>query len=173
MNPFDAPPAILRIENWLGPHLVRQFLDYAQERKIAFEPTGLGRAGHRAGGLVFDRRLRVSEKMRPVPEIAVEIEPRVRAIIQQIFHALGTEPFEPSRFEVELVAHGDGAFYKMHKDETSRTSGRTISAVYYFYRTPKAFTGGELRLHSLRASREPGHFVDVLPENDSIVFFPS
>ena len=83
-------------------------------------------------------------------------------------------PFEPSRFEFEMAAHGDGAFCKRRrynfigKDPKSR---RFISAVYYFHRTPKVFSGGTLRIHSFTGSN--GVFVDMEPTNDTLVFFPS
>ncbi|HUS56353.1 MAG TPA: 2OG-Fe(II) oxygenase, partial [Thermohalobaculum sp.] len=44
---------------------------------------------------------------------------------------------------------------------------------YYFCATPARFSGGQLRLHSLAASREAGTYVDIEPENDTAVFFPS
>jgi Rps23 Pro-64 3,4-dihydroxylase Tpa1-like proline 4-hydroxylase len=48
-----------------------------------------------------------------------------------------------------------------------------ISAVYYFHTLPKAFSGGALRLHSLAASGKLGTFVDVEPDCDTLIFFPS
>ena len=47
------------------------------------------------------------------------------------------------------------------------------SAVYYFHRSPKSFSGGALRLYSFEASEERGTFVDIEPTNDTLVFFPS
>jgi len=38
---------------------------------------------------------------------------------------------------------------------------------------PKAFSGGVLRLHSLAASGHQGTFVDIPPDYDTLVFFPS
>jgi hypothetical protein len=47
--------------------------------------------------------------------------------------------------EVELVAHGDGAFFERHM----------------------------LRLHSPGRERPTVHFVDIAPDYDTLVFFPS
>ena len=48
-------------------------------------------------------------------------------------------------------------------------SYRAISAVYYFYRLPRSFSGGVLRLHSIG---KEGSFVDIEPMNDRLIFFP-
>jgi SM-20-related protein len=55
---------------------------------------------------------------------------------------------------------------------------RILSAVYYFYREPKAFFGGALRLYrlNLRPSTISAHtndFIDVEPLQNSLVAFPS
>ena len=52
-------------------------------------------------------------------------------------------------------------------------TSRFVSMVYYFCATPARFSGGQLRLHSLAATREPGTYVDIEPVNDSALFFPS
>jgi Rps23 Pro-64 3,4-dihydroxylase Tpa1-like proline 4-hydroxylase len=47
-----------------------------------------------------------------------------------------------------------------------------LSAVYYFHRMPKAFSGGCLRLHRIGA--RPGDIgMDVTPIDNSLVVFPS
>ena len=91
-----------------------------------------------------------------------------------MFEHLGYELFDPASIELEMVAHGDGAFFLRHADTVIRremTSYRAISAVYYFHRLPKSFSGGVLRLHSI-GSKE-GSFVDIEPTNDRLIFFPS
>jgi Rps23 Pro-64 3,4-dihydroxylase Tpa1-like proline 4-hydroxylase len=94
-----------------------------------------------------------------------------------MFNRLGIKPFIPEKIEVELAAHGDRAFFKRHTDTVTHIGhegrGRIISSVYYFYSLPKSFSGGVLRLHSLAASGEKGTFVDIEPDYDKLVFFPS
>jgi Rps23 Pro-64 3,4-dihydroxylase Tpa1-like proline 4-hydroxylase len=46
---------------------------------------------------------------------------------------------------------------------------RTVSGVYYFYRQPKAFDGGELRLYAFGEEA----FVDIEPSENAFVAFPS
>ena len=51
---------------------------------------------------------------------------------------------------------------------------RVISCVYYFARTPGAFGGGELRLYGFPVrSRNAPVCVDIVPETDTLVAFPS
>jgi Rps23 Pro-64 3,4-dihydroxylase Tpa1-like proline 4-hydroxylase len=70
---------------------------------------------------------------------------RVRSVLPDVCAALGSRIFAPARFETELVAHGDGAFFARHTDtivkSKARRSHRMISMVYYFHSAPKAFTG--------------------------------
>jgi Rps23 Pro-64 3,4-dihydroxylase Tpa1-like proline 4-hydroxylase len=74
---------------------------------------------------------------------------------------------------LELVAHGDGAFFARHFDTTAHHRRRIISTVYYFHALPKAFSGGVLRLHSMAATGRDGTFIDIPPDYDTLVFFPS
>ena len=49
---------------------------------------------------------------------------------------------------MQLTAHNDGCYYKIHNDAGSeKTANREISYVYYFYQEPKAFSGGELKIY--------------------------
>jgi Rps23 Pro-64 3,4-dihydroxylase Tpa1-like proline 4-hydroxylase len=47
--------------------------------------------------------------------------------------------------------------------------------VYYFSEKPRRFQGGELRLHGFPDPfrKTPGPVVDVVPEPDKLVIFPS
>ena len=57
--------------------------------------------------------------------------------------------------------------------DPSGTQDRLLSAVYYFHREPKGFSGGQLRLHRFGSNGEPGDYVDIEPERNSLVVFPS
>jgi hypothetical protein len=56
---------------------------------------------------------------------------------------------------------------------TGNGSDRMLSAVYYFYAEPKAFTGGALRLYSFGMDARDGNFTDVQPEQNMLLVFPS
>jgi len=70
----------------------------------------------------------------------------------------------PVSLELKLTAHGDGAYFRPHIDMSigpdrqplGATPGedRLLSAVYYFYAEPKAFSGGQLRLYAFGRSED-------------------
>ena len=88
---------------------------------------------------------------------------------------LRTAPVDAPKLETQLVAHNDGAFYSRHIDTQMigrHDHIRVLSGVYYFHAKPKAFTGGALRLYSI-GNGEGRTFVDIEPEHNSLVVFPS
>jgi Rps23 Pro-64 3,4-dihydroxylase Tpa1-like proline 4-hydroxylase len=100
-----------------------------------------------------------------------EFKAKVQEILPAMFETLNVKPFIPM-FELELVAHGDGAFFARHRDP-DKNQFRIISVVYYFHALPKIFSGGLLRLHSLAGSGRDGTFIDISPDYDTLLFFPS
>lgn len=99
----------------------------------------------------------------------------VHAAFPAICDALRTPRFKLAAFEILLVAHGDGDFYKAHRDtfigsdRALTTVDRIITLVYYFHRQPKAFSGGELRLFPFSAN-EP---LSIEPRDNRLIAFPS
>ena len=76
----------------------------------------------------------------------------------------------------EAVAHGDGAMFVPHLETATDANGRgdstvrVLSAVYYFHRMPKHFSGGELAIYPIRKDAA----VEVLqPVANWLVVFPS
>jgi Rps23 Pro-64 3,4-dihydroxylase Tpa1-like proline 4-hydroxylase len=80
---------------------------------------------------------------------------------------------QPSEFEIR----GYGGHFAPHID-TFETLNRVriLSRVYYFASTPRRFSG-KLRLHGFPASSAKSGLqpqnVDILPETDNLVVFPS
>ena len=101
----------------------------------------------------------------------------MRSLLPRFAIELGLPLFEISMVELQIVAYGDGSFQKSHIDRVvgpaaSVPTNRRLTAVYYFNRLPKAFSGGELRIYPLM--RRPGHrFIDVEPVRNRLVVFPS
>jgi SM-20-related protein len=171
---FSQPAPFGIVRNWLGSQTVDWLLRYAQSNKALFEESDVyGRTQK------VDNTLRRSVMLRKIDNLRseIELEAKIRNLLPVMFERLGNTPFIPRKFEIEMVAHGDGAFFSRHIDTRTKTEGpvshRIISAVYYFYALPKAFTGGVLRLHSLEASGQQGTFIDIEPDYDTLVFFPS
>jgi SM-20-related protein len=165
---FNRIPAYGLIHDWLGRETVEQLLRFAQSNEPRFEDT---RVTHKEGERV-DITHRVSRKLANLGVLDSKLRGALETILPDIFTKLGNKSFIPSKIEVELVAHGDGAFFARHIDTITDTD-RVISVVYYFHALPKAFSGGVLRLHSLAASGRQGTFVDIAPDHDTLVFFQS
>ena len=160
------------IREFLPQALVQELLAYAQAHKDAFQP-----AGTRAG---YDPTVRVSHTLFFNPALRQQLTERILPLTAQFIAALGVSRFEPDGVELELVAHGDGAFYSRHIDtftgevaDAGSGRQRLISAVFYLHHSPKAFTGGALRLYALGRADTLADFVDIEPEHNSLVVFPS
>ncbi|AFY39603.1 2OG-Fe(II) oxygenase [[Leptolyngbya] sp. PCC 7376] len=96
----------------------------------------------------------------------------------RICHQLQRPYFRMSQIEMQMTAHNHNNFYKLHNDSGSEdTYTRELTYVYYFYREPQAFSGGELRLYDTTLKgKHPlsqTQFQEVQPQNNSIVFFNS
>ncbi len=96
-----------------------------------------------------------------------------------IFVKLGIEDFDIQIFEMEMVASHDGCYFTMHADNSyPQTTFRQVSCVYYFHREPKPYRGGELRIYDTQRQKPHppilyGTYDEVIPTNNSIVFFSS
>jgi Rps23 Pro-64 3,4-dihydroxylase Tpa1-like proline 4-hydroxylase len=145
-------------------------LRFAQSNEDRFEDTQVTRGEEET----VDRTRRVSKNLR-LGKLEAVVSSQLKDLLPFIFQRLHIKPFTPSKLEVELVVHGDGAFFLRHIDTHTKRDGRRriISAVYYFHALPKAFSGGILRLHSAAASGQQHTFVDIAPDCDTLVFFPS
>ena len=179
-NVFTKPPPHGRFANWLGPEMLQRLLDFAQKQRDCFFQTEVGYK--KEDGRV-DLNVRRSSRIIALGGLKEELQTNLRTILPTMFQRLGAEPFEPSKFEVEMVAHGDGAFFTEHRDTAIESEDsiegqkfvarRIISAVYYFHRLPKSFSGGVLRIYALAGSKKSSELVEIEPVNDTLVFFPS
>jgi len=171
LNAFQALPPHRRLESFMGEALVERLLAYAESRSGEFTQTRL------AGGKV-DGTVRSSLMLRDLGDLRAELEERFLAVLDWAVQELKLSPIKLAQLELELVAHGDGAFFKEHidtsTDRSAAGSGRALTGVYYFHRYPKGFDGGDLRLHAIAPG--PGgsrRFVDIPPGPDTFVLFPS
>jgi len=172
LSAFHRPPPHGVVRDWFGADGVARLLDYAVARRDEFRPAGVGNATYR----VLNPERRISHVLRRLPGLETEVRDKVAALLPAMTARLQAPAFTPAKFEIELVAHHDGAFFARHIDtfvKNGPPSTRVISAVYYFHRQPRAFSGGALRLMSLAGTDAPGTYVDVPPDNDTLVFFPS
>jgi len=151
------------------PEETAALLGHAAASQAEFTATvvGVGARGR------VDPSARISLASRTLGEVGPALARRLKAAAPDLVAALKMSAFEISRVELQLVAHGDGAFYRRHID--TQTTGdveniRVLSAVYYLHRTPKRFTGGALRLHAIG---DEARFADVEPAHNTLVAFPA
>jgi SM-20-related protein len=154
-------------------------LDFTLANRESFEPTTVTRNSE----AMVDPQSRVSSKLPDLGPLATGLRQALRDASPEIFARIGIRPFDIGRIEVELVAHNDGAHFvrhcdtlvgrNRHRDSSGAPADRMVSGVYYFFREPKRFTGGQLRLHAFVAAGEAEQCVDVKPAQNSLVVFPS
>lgn len=156
----------------------RALLDWTMANRDRFEPAQI------VGGIV-DLSQRACETLRDLGPMDAALRRRFTEILPVILAGTGIPAFRLDSIELDLAAHGDGAHFVAHMDtftsenrRLARQAGRMhhdriVSAVYYFHREPKGFSGGELRLHPFDSvGGQPGH-VDIQPLQNSVAAFPS
>ena len=131
---FSKPPAYGSIANWLGPQMLQRLLEYAQSQRENIQVSGVGRRENKK----IDLTLRRSARLKQLGDLEGALQSRARETLPAMFRQLGTTSFDPNKLELEIVAHGDGAFYARHRDTNLFSSAssnafynrRDISAVY-------------------------------------------
>ncbi|HEX8573033.1 MAG TPA: 2OG-Fe(II) oxygenase [Allosphingosinicella sp.] len=176
-SPRPLPPCH-QYRDFLSAEEHRSLLEWTIASRERFRPARL--SGH-----VLDPTRRIAERLHDLGPHRPLFERRIDENIADIFRRTGTKPFEIEFVELEVAAHGDGAFFTAHSDipigsgrqpiggDRSGTQDRLISAVYYFHSEPKRFSGGTLRLYRLGDHEAKGDYIEFEPEQNSLVVFPS
>jgi len=162
------------VRNVFGMPTVSALLAYVGERQAAFKPALV--RSRRTGERGVNPSVRVSLSLTDLGPFRSQIESAMRAIAPVALARLGLiEPkVEPREFE--YARYGDGCYFKTHVDTVERVENvRILSCVYYFSAMPPRYSGGQLRLRGfpdpLRETAGP--IVDITPETDKLVIFPS
>lgn len=161
-------------ETFLGDVLAAELLAHACGADRRFVTSRIGSAETAR----HDPGHRISQVTREIGPLAALFRGRIRSSVPAALDAIGMRDFAVGEIELELAAHGDGAFFAPHVDTQLASSHsdrgpRVLSAVYYFHALPQRFSGGALRLHPFHP--EPGNDdpVDIEPVHDRLVVFPS
>jgi hypothetical protein len=161
----------------LGAETVAGLLDYAAAREKDFTPGVL--RNRETGKQRVDYALQDSVYLMDVGAFEAPIKSLARAIAPQALIQLNLNEPNAEPREFEITAYGDGGHFAAHIDTDERLHRvRILSCVYYFAATPRRFSGGELRLHGFptlsgKSKAAPLPFVDIVPETDTLVAFPS
>ena len=169
-------PRWKQVSGFLSSAEHAELLQFAQDHESQFEQTTVAASGDEA------RNIRHRSSRKLVTGLG-EWKPRLRARLAEIFPAVCDEVGlkDPSfaRIELEIVAHNDGDHFGRHLDtlyygsRSHEKTARFLSGVYYFFREPRPFSGGELRMFPFDSQTYSTDYVDIVPQNNSIVFFPA
>ncbi|MEA5510813.1 2OG-Fe(II) oxygenase [Crocosphaera sp. UHCC 0190] len=167
----NLPAKYYQIDNFLSPKENQKLLEIALQYSDNFigSTTSTQASDYRKSAVLYATFF---------PEFYQIIRQKLLGMIGGILKQLNHPSFSISEVEMQLTAHNDGCYYKIHNDSGSpETCTREFTYVYYFYREPKSFSGGELRIYEtdLQETSLERHenFQIVEPRNNSIVFFDS
>lgn len=159
----------LQIDDFLSTDEWSRLLDYTLTQQSAFTPSTTS---------TNESDYRQSMILHSLPEFSELMVKRILSIIPNLHRELELDPFIVSQVETELTAHNDGNYYKIHNDNGSwETTNRELTYVYYFYREPKPFSGGELVIYETKTENNSyvkgDSFKIIEPRNNSVIVFPS
>lgn len=162
----------IQIDNFLNEEEKSKAISYSLEKESAFVDTGP------LYNTSYHPEHRKSLVLYEFPAIAEIFLRRLRKAIPFVVSKLGMGLFPVSRIEVQLTAHNDNNYFRLHQDNgTPETATRELTYSYYFYREPKPFSGGELAIYDRKIINSTDYpsdsFQTIEPRNNSIVFFPS
>jgi SM-20-related protein len=112
------------------------------------------------------------------PDLYHLLRQKIIDSLPRILQHLQMPAFNLTEVEMQMTAHNDGCFYKIHNDSGDvPTATRQLTYVYYFCQEPQAFSGGELKIYDTELKNGGQKELDrtqiVTPRNNSIVFFDS
>ena len=169
MFPPFLPARCLQIDNFLSPEDNQQLLELAIARQSDYvsSTTSTNAESYRASLVLYPTFFN---------EVYELVSARLRRMFTDVLQALHLPMFTIDELEMQLTAHGDGNFYKIHNDADGEVVKRTLTYVYYFNREPKPYRGGNLRMYDteyVNGWRGTDNFRDIEPHNNRIVLFDS
>ena len=164
-------PRFAVVEDFLSPDEHADMLAYALTHQEQFEPGTVAaqRTSHREN--LVSMQFAASAHATLLANRLLTWFPVLTKQLEQPCFALDA-------VESQLTAGNDGHYYRLHNDSGhGETNPRRLSCVYYFFRDPKAFEGGELRLYDTERQGEETRpsktFRAIEPVSNRLVVFPS
>ena len=163
------------VPEFLGADVVRRLLQYVEDRRGDFRPALVYRREQKASSV--DLETRNCLRLEHVGPFEAALRSAVNGLLPTALAGLGLLDRHAAAREFEICAYGTGGGFKAHHDIMPGPPPRLVSCVYYFFRKPPAFTGGELRLHGWpvvgSATAEASKTIDIVPRCDMLAVFPS
>jgi SM-20-related protein len=158
------------VPSWLGAERTADLLRYAISAEARFEPARVTLSTVDT----LEPKLRRARVLGDLGSFADILEEKALALQSDLEKSFGMGHRPTTTTQIDLVAHGDGCFFHPHIDTATDDDyvpgkSRRLSLVYYLHRQPRRFEGGRLRLFDLVGKQT----IDVEPEHDSLVAFPS
>jgi SM-20-related protein len=168
----------LIFHNVLGAEYVESLLNYVAVRQDDFQPGFT--QNRQTGERYVDPNFRDCLSLRDLGAFEAPIKSFVASVAAPALKALHLNELAVEPKEFDISAYGDGGHFDEHIDTFERVERvRVLSCVYYFAKTPRRFSGGELRLYgfpkpSAAGNEPPRHsFFDIEPHTDMLIVFPS
>lgn len=153
-------------------NLAEDLLAYSVANQHRFECSRIGSGSD----VKVDPKRRISSVCLLEGPLRDEVRAGILKLLPEALDVMGMYPFTPGDLEMELAAHGDGAFFCRHtdvrRDILGAGSSRHVSAVLYFHSMPRRFEGGTLRVYGAGQDGE-NCWEDIEPRHGSVIFFPS
>ncbi len=167
-----APHFVLH--NFLPPAQHAALLAWTLTQQSNFTPAGIA-------GQTVDNTIRRCDRLNDLGPFAPIFTQLLTTSYAQWLDTLSAAAFTQTKVELQIAAYGNAAHFAFHTDTGSLTSHaptrRMLTAIYYFFREPQLFTGGDLRLYNLRSRPtlipDPTTFTTITPEQNSLLVFPS
>jgi len=177
-EPYEILPSkYVQIDNFFTPYEKNRLLAFALQHESQLTPSQVTTTDK---GALHDPTYRKSHVLGSFKdsEFSDIFTNRIRTHLLDLGQEFAVSSYSIKEIEAQLTASNDGDFFKLHNDNGSRsTASRELTYVYYFYRDPKPFAGGELILYDTKVephgSSKADSFSTIEPRNNSIVFFLS
>ncbi|MCG8609491.1 MAG: 2OG-Fe(II) oxygenase [Pseudomonadales bacterium] len=176
-RPTDAlhcPAPFLIQKQFVSTDYNQSILSLAIEKESAFVDAKVGALAYET----VDTTIR-STKILGKSEIGNSLAEFRKKIFENCEHwqkLLNVTPFTTGHIELSMLHYQNRQFYQVHKDQgLDETRSRTLTFIYFFYKQPKAFSGGELLLYDTdeNAHSAGTAFTQIEPENNTLLVFPS
>ncbi|MBG0794478.1 2OG-Fe(II) oxygenase [Methylocystis sp. H62] len=173
VDPISEVEFVVSFANMLGPAR-DQLMQYALASESRFTPAMVVRdASDCASVDEVVRRARTLDDLGPFKDVFA------KALTQHLEPALKKlklPGFPVGQIEMQITASGNGDFYRLHSDTGSKST-REVSFAYHFFREPRRFSGGELRIYGKKMVAgqllPADHFQTLSPRQDTLFFFAS
>ena len=174
-RPEILPARCVVLDEFLAPQELAELTRFTVEHEKKFSASEVLSPHSEKGVINYKhRRSRVLMDLARHQDVMVE---RVKSVLPEILRKLDMRPFTLAGVEAQITASNDGDFFHFHSDNGSdRVACRYLTFVYFFHREPKAFEGGDLRIHDSRLQDglyvSQGTYQTIVPRQNQIVFFP-